>query len=187
MPIYKITLKQFLFCLSFIFIVCACKKDSGEYNASIQIGRIKGIECRDHAGDLYAIIGDPDIRLKDKTTGQPNYTIYTIPNPNVDSYYGISEMTIFIRCVLPVQHAHLWLERVSYNEDLETTEHYLGAVFIKANAHVIDQDSLALPTGDSRVYLHVSSITPGYYRAYFQINDELLWDNLAININPLIQ
>jgi len=179
--------KPFFFLLSIVFFLSACKKENGSYDASLTIKPIYGIECRNSSGDLYAIIGSPNLRLKDKETGPYNYSIITIANPNYEPYYNVnfhSGMYVFIESYLPVNYAHLWVEKARYFDNPSSTVNYLGAEYLKANAHVIDKDSLPLVLGHNSLALYVEPLTPGYYRLYLQINDELLWDNLAININP---
>jgi len=189
-------MKQPIVFITFLILfISSCKKEETVPGVSLQKDILQGFECRNDMADKYYIIGNPDIKLCDVgslASQNYNFSILSFPTPNIsyNNYYYSNQINyssavnFFINAYKPMQHARLRIEKAYYNSAPSSTEIALGAVTYVSNPYILDMDSLNLHLGENLLAFNVSSVEPGYYRVYLQIDDVLLWDNLIINTYP---
>ena len=174
--------------LTLLFVIfCGCDKEDVEPKASMTVPILTGFEFRDELGDRYTIVGAPNIKLNDsqENSGLVNYSLISYPNPNISmSYYGVyfnNRISFSYYSSKPVTYFHFWIERGNYSDDLKNLSTYLGASYFTPNERLVDLYQYNLNSGNARIVVDPAKIPPGYYRAFLEINDVLLWDNLMIN------
>ena len=176
-----------IFTCTFLICFIGCKKDDSTFSANTLIKIVTGFECRSETGDTYAIIGKPDIKTSDvdkANYSNVKYFFVSAPNPNYSYGYYHEGIYFYASSRVPVNYSKFWIEKVYYNEVPDQSKNTLGANTFVANPIINELDSLNFDAGYCRFGANASQLEPGYYRAYMQINDVLLWDNLIINLYP---
>lgn len=165
-----------------------CKKENITPKSSLTVPILTGFEYRNVIGDIYHIIGNPNIKLNDSKEGNPDVYTYSFiggSTPNINPYNSQyeSDISFYAHSKVTIDSINFWIEKGAYNEVPNQISREFGSQNFISNPRLAEVVSTNALTGYLMIRVIVMDFEPGYYRAYLRINDVLLWDNLIINKN----
>jgi hypothetical protein len=163
--------------IAILLVLNGCSKHSDESDyvtTGLRTPLITGFEVRDDQGFLVNCVGNPNINNKLFNASGSGIIAGIFAYPNPASY----EMGFQLINQLSGSFK-FYLVRATVEGGLETTGNFLGSTNLVAGSyHLIEIDSI---TADKNIHIDVGIIPDGYYRAYLEGNDILLWDNIVVS------
>jgi len=160
-----------------LFLLFGCSKQSTEsvnVTKGLSAPIITGYEERDDQGFIVRHVGEPNInnQIFNDVGNEVIAGIYAYPNPA--SY----EMAFYL-----INHLSgsfkFYLVRGTVEGGFEPAGNFLGSTNMVAGSyHIIEIDSI---TADKHIHIDVGIIPDGYYRAYLEGDNLLLWDNIVVS------
>lgn len=163
-----------------IILFSSCSKDdktSDFITSGLQIPVITGYVMRDVQGETVAYIGDPNVNTA--IWSESGYELITgvigCPNPANEAIHfclGNSVPT----------GTRFYMVKATSDRNFQPDVDFTGSVNFIAGSHPIFE----LYPDEQSINLVITDLPDGYYRAYFEGEDFLLWDNIVIshNYNP---
>jgi hypothetical protein len=170
------TIPTLLF-IAILFVFNACSKQSAESDyvtTGLHTPLITGFEVRDEQGFLVRYVGNPNIknRIMNESGNEIVVGLFAYPNPAAYEmgFHFTNQLSGSLK---------FYLVRATVEGGLETAGNFLGSSnMVSGSYHLIEIDSI---TDDKNIHIDVGIIPDGYYRAYLEGDNILLWDNIVVS------
>jgi len=165
-----------------LIILNACSKQTADpdyITTGLQAPVITGYVVRDEQGFIVRYVGEPNIENQILNESSNGIIAGIVAYPNPAAYV----MAFHITNYLPASFK-FYLVRGTVEGGFETAGNFLGSASIVAGVrHLVEIDSI---TADNNIQIDVGKLPDGYYRAYLEGDNVLLWDNIVIqhDYNP---
>jgi len=164
--------------LQLLFISCSKNDKSSDFITSgLQMPVITGYVMRDIQGMALAYIGDPNVitSIWSESGNELITAVIGCPNPANEAIHfclGNSVPT----------GTRFYMVKATSDSNFQPDINFTGSVNFIAGSHPIFE----LYPEEQSINLVINDLPDGYYRAYFEGEDFLLWDNIVIshNYNP---
>ena len=166
---YKLSFIRFLL-LSITLSSCGEKEVLVVNEFEPQI--ITGYHLRDQNGYPYGTVGVPNTQLTVDPQQLEKGMVTLYPNPATSWAQMVAKGK-------PGSTARFWLVPASM-EGEQPENNLLGVTVSRSTATPLAEYTFSIAPGSNHFSIDVSILPTGYYRAFLQTDDFLLWDNFVI-------
>jgi hypothetical protein len=160
-----------------LLLLFGCSKQSAESDyvtTGLRSPVITGYEVRDDQGFVVKHVGNPNIKnqIFNEIGNEIIAGIFAYPNPAayVMGFHFTNKLSGSLK---------FYLVRATVEDGIETAGNFLGSTnMVSGSYHLIEIDSIA---ADKNIHIDVGIIPDGYYRAYLEGDNLLLWDNIVVS------